>query len=67
MSQSEIVVFRTFLNHFDADLARMALEAAGIERLFAAMTAAACARICGWGVRCRCTSTTWSAPRKSWE
>ena len=31
MSQSEIVIFRTFLNHFEADIARMALEAAGIE------------------------------------
>ena len=28
---SDIIVFRTYLNHFDADLARMALEAAGIE------------------------------------
>jgi|SoiMetStandDraft_5_1073268.scaffolds.fasta_scaffold456418_2 hypothetical protein len=31
MSQSEIVIFRTFLNHFEADIARMVLEAAGIE------------------------------------
>lgn len=31
MTESDIVVFRTFLNHFDADIARMALEAAGIE------------------------------------
>jgi hypothetical protein len=31
MSQPEIVIFRRFLNHFEADTARMALEAAGIE------------------------------------
>lgn len=31
MTSSDIIVFRTFLNHFDADLSRMALEAAGIE------------------------------------
>ena len=31
MSSPDIIVFRTYLNHFDADLARMALEAAGIE------------------------------------
>lgn len=31
MSQPEIVIFRRFLNHFEADIARMALEAAGIE------------------------------------
>jgi len=31
MTESDIVVFRTFLNHFDADIARMALEAAGVE------------------------------------
>ena len=31
MTESDIVVFRTFLNHFDADVAKMALEAAGIE------------------------------------
>jgi hypothetical protein len=31
MSSQDIIVFRTYLNHFDADLARMALEAAGIE------------------------------------
>jgi len=30
-SQSEIIVFRRFLNHFEADVARMVLEAAGIE------------------------------------
>lgn len=31
MIHSEFVVFRTFLNHFDADVAKMALEAAGIQ------------------------------------
>ena len=31
MNESEFVVFRTFLNHFDADVAKMALDAAGIE------------------------------------
>ena len=31
MSQPEFVVFRTFLNHVDADLAKMTLEASGIE------------------------------------
>ena len=31
MSQPEIVIFRTFLNHVEADIARMVLEAAGIE------------------------------------
>jgi hypothetical protein len=31
VSRPEIVVFRTFLNHFDADLAKMTLEASGIE------------------------------------
>jgi hypothetical protein len=31
MSLSEFVVFRTFLNHIEADLARTVLEAAGIE------------------------------------
>ena len=31
MIQSEFVVFRTYLNHFDADVAKMALDAAGIE------------------------------------
>ena len=31
MMDPDIVVFRTFLNHFDADVAKMALEAAGIE------------------------------------
>ena len=31
MNSSEVIVFRTFLNHFDADIARMALEASGIE------------------------------------
>ena len=33
MNPSEVIVFRTFINHFDADIARMALEAAGIECL----------------------------------
>ena len=31
MYQPDVIVFRTYLNHFDADLARMALEAAGIQ------------------------------------
>jgi len=31
MNPPEFVVFRTFLNHFDADMAKMALEACGIE------------------------------------
>jgi hypothetical protein len=31
MTDPDIIVFRTFLNHFDADVAKMALEAAGIE------------------------------------
>jgi hypothetical protein len=31
MTDRDIVVFRTFLNHFDADVAKMALEAAGVE------------------------------------
>jgi Putative prokaryotic signal transducing protein len=31
MNGPEFIVFRTFLNHFDADIAKMALEAAGIE------------------------------------
>jgi hypothetical protein len=31
MSESEFTVLRTFLNHFEADVAKMALEAAGIE------------------------------------
>lgn len=31
MIHSEFVVFRTFLNHFVADVAKMALDAAGIE------------------------------------
>ena len=33
MSETELVVVRTFLNHFDADLARTALESAGIESM----------------------------------
>lgn len=31
MYQQDFIIFRTFLNHFDAELARMALEAAGIQ------------------------------------
>jgi len=31
MYQQDFITFRTFLNHFDAELARMALEAAGIQ------------------------------------
>ena len=31
MHQPDFIVFRTFLNHFDVELARMALEAAGIQ------------------------------------
>jgi hypothetical protein len=31
MYQQDFIIFRTYLNHFDAELARMALEAAGIE------------------------------------
>jgi hypothetical protein len=31
MTDPDIIVFRTFLNHFEADVAKMALEAAGIE------------------------------------
>ena len=31
MTDPNIIVFRTFLNHFEADVAKMALEAAGIE------------------------------------
>ena len=31
MSFSEFVVYRTFLNHIDADLVKTVLEAAGIE------------------------------------
>jgi hypothetical protein len=30
-NQSEFVIIRTFLNHFDADVAKMSLEAAGID------------------------------------
>jgi hypothetical protein len=30
MIQPKFIVFRTFLNHFDADLAKMVLDAAGI-------------------------------------
>ncbi len=30
MVDSEFIVFRTYLNHFDADVAKMALDAAGI-------------------------------------
>jgi hypothetical protein len=33
MSSQELVVLRTFNNHIDADLARSALEAVGIESL----------------------------------
>jgi hypothetical protein len=33
MSDTGFVVVRTFLNHIEADLARTALEAAGIEAL----------------------------------
>jgi hypothetical protein len=31
MYQPEFIIFRTFLNHIDAELARMTLEAAGIQ------------------------------------
>ena len=31
MSAPDFVVFRTFLNHIEADMAKMALEAAGIQ------------------------------------
>lgn len=31
--RSGLVVVRTYLNHFEADLARMALDAAGIENM----------------------------------
>lgn len=31
MSEPDYIVFRTFINHFDADIAKMALEAAGIQ------------------------------------
>jgi hypothetical protein len=31
MHHPDFIIFRTFLNHFDAELARMALEAAGIH------------------------------------
>jgi Putative prokaryotic signal transducing protein len=31
MYQPDFIIFRTFLNHFDAELAKMALEAAGIQ------------------------------------
>jgi hypothetical protein len=31
MTPTDFIIFRTFLNHFDADVAKMALEAAGIE------------------------------------
>jgi hypothetical protein len=31
MHQPDFIIFRTFLNHFDAELARMPLEAAGIQ------------------------------------
>jgi hypothetical protein len=33
MSSDELVVLRTFTNHIDADLARSALEAVGIESM----------------------------------
>jgi hypothetical protein len=33
MPSNELVVLRTFTNHVDADLARSALEAAGIESM----------------------------------
>jgi len=33
MSSSELVVIRTYLNHFDADVARSALEAADIPSM----------------------------------
>jgi hypothetical protein len=33
MSDKELVVIRTFLNHFDADIAQTALEAAGIDSM----------------------------------
>jgi len=36
MSDPEIVVVRTFLNTFDAELAKSALEAAGIESMIRA-------------------------------
>jgi len=31
MTLPDFIVFRTFLNHFEADVAKMSLEAAGIE------------------------------------
>ena len=31
MNETEFIVFRTFLNHFEADIAKTALEADGIE------------------------------------
>jgi hypothetical protein len=31
MNEPEFIVFRTYLNHFEADIARTALEADGIE------------------------------------
>ena len=33
MSSNDLVVLRTFTNHVDADLARSALEAVGIESI----------------------------------
>jgi hypothetical protein len=36
MSDTELVVVRTFLNRFDADVAKSALDAAGIDSLIRA-------------------------------
>jgi hypothetical protein len=36
MAEDDLVAVRTFLNHIDADLARSALEAAGIESAISA-------------------------------